>query len=138
MAMTNEEPAFKRIWDGTPKGYSAIEGEVDLLWGEQRIYRSAKEAEVEFLACEAKKAKGAMFFRPVAVYCQRKGCSNVVFIHDAIDMETFKRGEMQCSTCKELEYRSLTPMERAQRDKEFERLFSNLNTYPLNNSTKGK
>lgn len=120
-------PVSRKIWDGTRSGYAAIEGDQDVLFGQQRIYRTPREAETEFVAVAARRETGMPNCRPIAAYCQHAGCSNVVFIWGADDFNKYRDGRLYCSACQEYEFNKLSPEQKEEQQKKALSFLKNLN-----------
>lgn len=128
---TNANPvAPRKIWDGTPAGYTPIEGDPDVLFldtpAAQRIHTSHVSAERELKAVLRKRASDAPFLRGVAVHCQGDECNEIVFIEDLDDLASFRRHELLCSNCKAREFYALSPIERSRRQAQVENFWKNI------------
>jgi len=130
----------QKIWNGSPAGYSPIEGDTNVLFPDsfcaQQIHTSPQTAETELLAVLKKREQQQRpFLRPVAARCPR--CGSVIFIHDLIDLAAFKKRELLCSRCKERAFYELPQREQERRQQEAIDIWRKLATPVINQPTKG-
>jgi len=129
----------KRIWNGTPAGYSPIEGDTNVLFPDsfcaQQIHTSAQTAETELIAVLRKRKQGRPFLRSVAARCPC--CGNVIFINDLADLAAFAKSELLCSTCKERAFCELPQREQARRQLEAIDVWNDISTAVINQPLAG-